>query len=196
MERSNERRPSSPVKGYCNGDLIVHHRIINPKKNILYQKGQIGPAKLDLSWEEVCSLDEMPVGIEVDLLCPPEELASYLKQRGICVWGLGKFKNRVYQTCHLVSHNEKYYICHYKELFLLNGKTAKFRVMDIPRRNLIISDFVLSGACKFGKLVSPNWNNFTEYNTRVFVLDTGRNAETFKLNAKVKKIDNPNFTLY
>lgn len=44
----------------------------------------------------------------------------------------------LYQSCHILHKRGKYYICHFKELFLLDGKTANISEQDVSRRNGII----------------------------------------------------------
>lgn len=48
-----------------------------------------------------------------------------------------KKDNVLYQSCHILHKQSKYYIVHFKELFLLDGKTADFNEGDISRRNTI-----------------------------------------------------------
>jgi hypothetical protein len=42
------------------------------------------------------------------------------------------------QTCHVLSKRGKYYICHFKSLFVLDGKENTLTESDIARQNLII----------------------------------------------------------
>jgi hypothetical protein len=42
------------------------------------------------------------------------------------------------QTCHVLSKRGKYYICHFKSLFVLDGKENTLTEGDIARQNLII----------------------------------------------------------
>lgn len=42
------------------------------------------------------------------------------------------------QTCHVLSKRGKYYICHFKTLFVLDGKENNLTESDIARQNLII----------------------------------------------------------
>lgn len=56
--------------------------------------------------------------------------------------GIGTTKaqgNKLYQTCHILQKRGKYYIVHFKELLLLDGKSVDMSEPDIKRRNLIIS---------------------------------------------------------
>ena len=43
----------------------------------------------------------------------------------------------LYQSCHILHKQGKYYIVHFKELFALDGKTANIFINDIERRNTI-----------------------------------------------------------
>jgi hypothetical protein len=48
-----------------------------------------------------------------------------------------KTENKLYQSCHILHKQGRYYILHFKELFLLDGKTANLSENDIQRRNRI-----------------------------------------------------------
>lgn len=49
-----------------------------------------------------------------------------------------KKDNTLYQSCHILHKQGKYYIMHFKELFLLDGKkNTDFSENDIARRNTI-----------------------------------------------------------
>ena len=43
----------------------------------------------------------------------------------------------LYQSCHILHKQGKYYIVHFKELFALDGKPTNFSENDIARRNTI-----------------------------------------------------------
>ena len=47
-------------------------------------------------------------------------------------------EKKLYQSCHILHKQGKYYIVHFKELFALNGKRANLSVNDVQRRNRII----------------------------------------------------------
>ena len=47
-------------------------------------------------------------------------------------------EKKLYQSCHILHKQGKYYIVHFKELFALDGKKANLSVNDIQRRNRII----------------------------------------------------------
>jgi len=48
-----------------------------------------------------------------------------------------KNQNTLYQSCHILHKQGRYFIVHFKELFALDGKTANIFVNDIERRNTI-----------------------------------------------------------
>lgn len=48
-----------------------------------------------------------------------------------------KRDKKLYQSCHILHKQGRYFIVHFKELFLLDGKKANLDVNDIARRNTI-----------------------------------------------------------
>ena len=48
-----------------------------------------------------------------------------------------KKENVLYQSCHILHKQGKYYIVHFKELFALDGKPSNLSDNDIQRRNSI-----------------------------------------------------------
>ena len=47
-------------------------------------------------------------------------------------------EKKLYQSCHILHKQGKYYIVHFKELFALDGKSANLSLNDVQRRNRII----------------------------------------------------------
>ena len=47
-------------------------------------------------------------------------------------------EKKLYQSCHILHKQGRYYIVHFKELFVLDGKRANITVNDVQRRNRII----------------------------------------------------------
>lgn len=45
--------------------------------------------------------------------------------------------NTLYQSCHILHKQQKYYVVHFKELFMLDGKQSNFDDDDKGRRNTI-----------------------------------------------------------
>jgi len=46
-------------------------------------------------------------------------------------------ERKIYQSCHILHKQGKYYIVHFKELFALDGKNTNFSENDLQRRNRI-----------------------------------------------------------
>lgn len=93
-----------------------------------------------------------------------------------------KKDNTLYQSCHILHKQGRYYIVHFKELFLLDGKEASLSENDIARRNRIASlldEWELVEIVDYKKIEEPlaplnqvkiipykdktNWNLVTKY---------------------------------
>ena len=48
-------------------------------------------------------------------------------------------ERKLYQSCHILHKQGRYYIVHFKELFALDGKHANLTINDVQRRNRIIN---------------------------------------------------------
>ena len=46
-------------------------------------------------------------------------------------------EKKLYQSCHILHKQGRYFIVHFKELFMLDGKKANLELSDIQRRNTI-----------------------------------------------------------
>ena len=46
-------------------------------------------------------------------------------------------ERKLYQSCHILHKQGRYYIVHFKELFALDGKRANLTLNDVQRRNRI-----------------------------------------------------------
>jgi hypothetical protein len=70
-----------------------------------------------------------------------EEKDDFLKVRETLTRiGLASKKdNTLYQSCHILHKQGKYYIVHFKELFALDGKETDLTENDIARRNTIVN---------------------------------------------------------
>ena len=49
-----------------------------------------------------------------------------------------KKEQTLYQSCHILHKQGRYYIVHFKELFALDGKPSNMIESDVARRNTII----------------------------------------------------------
>ena len=50
-----------------------------------------------------------------------------------------KKENKLYQSCHILHKQKKYYLVHFKEMFILDRKETNFTEEDLARRNKIIT---------------------------------------------------------
>jgi len=48
-------------------------------------------------------------------------------------------ENRLFQSCHILHKQGRYFIVHFKELFLLDGKPSNLMDNDLQRRNTIVT---------------------------------------------------------
>ena len=57
-------------------------------------------------------------------------------------------EKKIYQSCHILHKQGRYFLVHFKELFALDGKHANLTVNDVQRRNRIaqlLADWGLVG---------------------------------------------------
>ena len=73
--------------------------------------------------------------IEVDII--NEENFLKIKETLTRIGVSSKTENKLWQSCHILHKRGKYYIVHFKELFLLDGLAADFPDSDKARRNTI-----------------------------------------------------------
>jgi hypothetical protein len=99
------------------------------------------------------TIDQM---IEVTL----EQQDDFLKVRETLTRiGIASRKDKtLFQSCHVLHKQGRYYIVHFKELFALDGKPANFDQADIARRNTItnlLSDWGLIKLVDASKSADP-----------------------------------------
>ena len=78
------------------------------------------------------SIDSM---VEVTLKQPDDFLK--VKETLTRIGVASKKSNTLFQSCHILHKQGKYYIVHFKELFALDGKPSDFSEEDQSRRNTI-----------------------------------------------------------
>ena len=64
-------------------------------------------------------------------------------------------EKKIYQSCHILHKQGRYYLVHFKELFALDGKHANITSNDIQRRNRIaqlLADWGLVGIVDADKI--------------------------------------------
>ena len=83
----------------------------------------------EISW----SPDQM---IEITLNEPDDflKVRETLTRIGVA----SRKEKKIYQSCHILHKQGRYYIVHFKELFALDGKHANLTQNDVQRRNRII----------------------------------------------------------
>ena len=73
--------------------------------------------------------------VEVKLKAPDDFLKC--KETLTRIGVASRNENKLYQSCHILHKQGKYFIVHFKELFLLDGKKSNLEENDIARRNTI-----------------------------------------------------------
>ena len=86
-------------------------------------------AEPEVNW----SADQM---IEVTLNEPDDflKVRETLTRIGVA----SRKEKKIYQSCHILHKQGRYFIVHFKELFALDGKHANLTQNDVQRRNRII----------------------------------------------------------
>jgi len=84
--------------------------------------------------------------VEVELAEPDDflKVKETLGRIGIA----SRKEQKLYQSCHILHKQGRYYIVHFKELFLLDGKPSDLSENDIARRNTITNLLVEWGLVK------------------------------------------------
>ena len=83
----------------------------------------------DIKWKQA-DMVEVTLGEPDDFLKVRETLTRI---------GVASRKERkIYQSCHILHKQGKYFIVHFKELFALDGKNTNLSINDIQRRNRIV----------------------------------------------------------
>ena len=110
------------------------------------------------------------VEIEIDSYANYRIIKETLTRMGI---GDNK-KKRLYRSCHILEIDNKFYIVHFKELFLLDKKDAYIIEGDIERRNKIARTLESWGLCKIVNREVLDYVSYMPLNkelvTKVFVL--------------------------
>ena len=84
---------------------------------------------IDIKWKQA-DMVEVTLGEPDDFLKVRETLTRI---------GVASRKERkIYQSCHILHKQGKYFIVHFKELFALDGKNTNLSLNDIQRRNRIV----------------------------------------------------------
>ena len=102
-----------------------------------------------------------------------------------------KKDNTLYQSCHILHKQGRYYLVHFKELFALDGKHANLTSNDVQRRNRIaqlLADWGLIGIVDVTKIqdIAPlNQIKVLAYRDKDdWILET-----KYNIGSKKKKVD-------
>ena len=100
-------------------------------------------------------------------------------------------EKKIYQSCHILHKQGRYYLVHFKELFALDGKHANLTVNDVQRRNRIaqlLGDWGLIGIVDVSKIqdIAPlNQIKVLAYKDKQdWILET-----KYNIGAKKKKVE-------
>lgn len=75
--------------------------------------------------------------VEVEL--PSQDSFLKVKETLTRIGVASKKDKTLYQSCHILHKQGKYYIVHFKELFILDGKAQELSEEDRGRRNTIVN---------------------------------------------------------
>ena len=73
-------------------------------------------------------------------------------------------ERKIYQSCHILHKQGRYYIVHFKELFALDGKKASISLNDVQRRNRIVQLLVDWGLVSISSLSQEKINDLAPLN--------------------------------
>lgn len=95
---------------------------------------------------------EKVVSDMIEITLPDQQ--NFLKVRETLTRiGVANRDKKLFQSCHILQKRGKYYIVHFKEMFMLDGKSADFSDEDKGRRNQIAN--LLANEWKLVGLVEP-----------------------------------------
>lgn len=99
--------------------------------------------------------------------------------------GISTRDKKIVQTCHLFHKRGKYYVCHFKELFKLDGvDKTEISLEDLQRRNAIAKLLHEWGMCEITDISKANDSNLH----RVKVVSySQKNEYTLKQNYTIGK---------
>ena len=85
-------------------------------------------SEVEVQWKQ-SDMVEVTLGAPDDFL----KVRETLTRIGVA----SRKEKKIYQSCHILHKQGKYYIVHFKELFALDGKNTNFSSNDLQRRNRI-----------------------------------------------------------
>ena len=86
------------------------------------------------------TVEDKPVSVGIEIELKSEDSFNVIRET-VTRMGIPSVKDgepkKLYQTAHILHKRSKYYIVHFKELFLLDGRKADISDEDYARRNTI-----------------------------------------------------------
>jgi len=81
----------------------------------------------------------MSVLKEPEVKWNPDQMVDFLKVRETLtrIGVASRKEKKIYQSCHILHKQGRYFLVHFKELFALDGKHANLTTNDVQRRNRI-----------------------------------------------------------
>ncbi len=89
---------------------------------------------------------KMNVGVEIDLL--GEDNFLKIKETLTRIGVASRRERKLFQSCHILHKRGKYYIVHFKEMFILDGIEDSIPQEDVERRNTIANLLDEWGLCE------------------------------------------------
>lgn len=93
----------------------------------------------------------------IEISLPTEDSFLKVKETLTRIGIASRKDKKLFQSCHILHKRGKYYIVHFKELFMLDGKLNNFNDEDKARRNAIIN---LLEEWELVKIVEPERTQF------------------------------------
>lgn len=75
----------------------------------------------------------------IEVTLPNDESFLKVKETLTRIGVASRKERKLYQSCHILHKQGKYYIVHFKELFMLDGRVNNFGEEDHGRRNTIVN---------------------------------------------------------
>jgi len=87
--------------------------------------------------KEFISLEEWYDDYALEVVLPDEEKFLQVAETLTRIGLMAHKEKKLFQTAHILHKQGKYYIVHFKELFILDGRAVDITPEDIKRRNTI-----------------------------------------------------------
>ena len=101
--------------------------------------------EIEIQWKQT-DMVEVVLGEPDDFL----KVRETLTRIGVA----SRKEKKIYQSCHILHKQGRYFIVHFKELFALDGKNTNLSLNDVQRRNRIVQllvDWGLVNICTEGQ---------------------------------------------